>query len=63
MRRLLEPDESLRLGAGALASWETAYSPARGLESLVEAYQHAIRLRHRPQGTLHTARTGSVAAS
>ena len=46
VRRLLDPGESLRLGRGALASWRAAYSPERGLESLLEAYADAIRVHH-----------------
>lgn len=42
VQRLLEPAESLRLGSGALASWRAAYSPERGLESLVGAYTLAV---------------------
>jgi glycosyltransferase involved in cell wall biosynthesis len=48
--RLLEPAESLRLGAGALASWRASYSPERGLESLVEAYTEAMSLTGAPAG-------------
>lgn len=44
VRRLLDPAESLRLGTGALASWRASYSPARGLESLVAAYEEALHL-------------------
>ena len=47
--RLLDPTESLRLGAGAYAAWEAAYSPARGLETLVEAYLEAISRHSAPR--------------
>lgn len=45
VRRLLDPVESQRLGGGALASWRASYSPARGLESLMTAYEEALDLR------------------
>ncbi len=57
VQRLLDPAESLRLGGGALASWRAAYSPDRGLESLVGAYTEAIRMHtNRPSHASH-ART------
>jgi glycosyltransferase involved in cell wall biosynthesis len=39
--RLLDDDESIRLGAGALAEWERRFSPDRALRGLETAYQTA----------------------
>lgn len=47
VRRLLDPSESLRLGRGAYTSWQSSFSPERGLATLVAAYEEAIALHRR----------------
>jgi glycosyltransferase involved in cell wall biosynthesis len=44
-RRLLDDGESERLGAGALASWHTRFTPEHALSELERAYEDAVAIR------------------
>lgn len=43
--RLMDGSEAERLGAGAFATWEQKFSPARGLAGLEAAYEEALDAR------------------
>lgn len=43
IRQLCDDEVSIRLGAGALAAWESQYSPRRAIEALEEGYRRAVR--------------------
>jgi glycosyltransferase involved in cell wall biosynthesis len=45
--RLLDDEESLRLGQGARRAWSARYSPSVALPALERAYRHAIGARTR----------------
>jgi glycosyltransferase involved in cell wall biosynthesis len=49
VRRLLDDEVSLRLGAGAHALWSERFAPERALALLESAYREAIAERDRFQ--------------